>query len=494
MAITASNLVQVLPRILKATGNDLVFNGVVLDSNDTIPSDTPLAFASATEVGEYFGTSSDEYKFAGTYFGGFDNSQVKPATLYFYRLNSGATNAWVRGEALNVKTALASITQISSGSLTITINAVEKQYTGIDLSACTSYSDVATAVQTATNGDLTLEFSSQFNAFIIKGVTVGATSTLSVPTGDVATALGFNAETAVISDGQGANTMTQSMENLVDGFTNFVTFTTLTEPTDAEALELAQWASTNYNAGVLYLYVCWDTSKANYDPNNNSVISEQLQLENVGATCVCFGVTMASFIMGVTASIAWDQANSTITYAFKHLSGFGANVDKTSYANALDKHKVNYMGNFATRNDNFILSHNGSMLGEWDWIDAYINAVWLCNALQVQLMAMIETANRIPYNENGYAKIRSNCKDIINRALNNGVIDVGINISDAQKAELTTLLGGDYSDEIKNNGYYLQIVDATASIRQARKTPSINLVYTYGGSVHKLVVPATAVV
>lgn len=494
MAITASNLVQVLPRILKATGNDLVFNGVVLDSNATIPSDTPLAFSSATEVGEYFGTSSDEYKFAGTYFGGFDNSQVKPATLYFYRLNATASGAWVRGEALNVKTALASITQISSGSLTITIDAVEKQYTGIDLSACTSYSDVATAVQTATNGDLTLEFSSQFNAFIIKGVTVGATATLSVPTGDVATALGFNAETAVISDGQGANTMTQSMKNLVDGFTNFVTFTTLTEPTDAEALELAQWATTNYNAGVLYLYVCWDTSKANYDPNNTSVISEQLQLENIGATCVCFGVTMASFIMGVTASIAWDQANSTITYAFKHLSGFGANVDKTSYANALDKHKVLYMGNFATRNDNFILSYNGAMLGEWDWLDAYINAVWLCNALQVQLMAMIETANRIPYNENGYAKIRSNCKDIINRAINNGVIDLGVNISDAQKAELTTLLGGDYSDEIKNNGYYLQIVDATASIRQARNTPSINLVYTYGGSVHKLVVPATAVV
>ena len=494
MAITASNIVQVLPRILKATGNDLVFNGVVLDSNDTIPSDTPLAFSSATEVGEYFGTSSDEYKFAGTYFGGFDNSQVKPATLYFYRLNATASGAWVRGEALNVKTALASIKQISSGTLTITIDAVEKQYTGIDLSACTSYSDVASAVQTATNGDLTLEFSSQFNAFIIKGVTSGATSTLSVPTGDVATALGFNAETAVISDGQSANTMTQSMENLVNGFTNFVTFTTLVEPTDAEALELAQWATTNYTAGVLYLYVCWDTSKANFDPNNTSVISEQLQTENVGATCVCYGLTMASFVMGVTASIAWDQANSTITYAFKHLSGFGADIDKTSDANALDAHKVNYMGNFATRNDNFILSHNGAMLGEWDWIDTYINAVWLCNALQVQLMAMFETANRIPYNESGYAKIRANCKDIINRAINNGVIDLGVNISDAQKAELTTLLGADYSDEIRNNGYYLQIVDATASIRQARKTPSINLVYTYAGSVHKLVVPATAVV
>ena len=495
MAISASNLVQVLPRILKATGKDLVFNGTVLDANATIPSDTPLSFASATEVGKYFGTTSDEYKFAGTYFGGFDNSQVKPATLYFYRLNANASGAWVRGEELNVKTALASITKISDGSLTITINSVEKQYTGIDLSACGSYSDVASAVQSATKGELALEFNPQFNAFIIKGVTSGATSTLSVPTEDVARELGFNEETAVVSNGQEANTVTQSMENLTNKFTNFVTFTTLAEPTDEEALALAEWATTNYNAGILYLYVCWDSSQANLDPNNTTVIAEQLKTANVGATCVCYpSYEMASFIMGVTAPIAWDQANSTITYAFKHLSGFSANIDKTSDANALDAHNVNYMGNFATRNDNFILSYNGAMMGEWDWIDNYINAVWLCNALQVQLMAMFKTANRVPYNEVGYAKIRSNCKDIINRAITNGVIDLGVNISDAQKSELTTLLGADYSNEIKNNGYYLQIVDATASIRQARKTPSINLVYTYAGSVHKLVVPATAVV
>lgn len=495
MAITASNLVQVLPRILKATGNDLVFNGVVLDSNDTIPSDTPLAFASASEVGEYFGTSSDEYNFAGTYFGGFDNSQVKPATLYFYRLNASATGAWVRGEALNVKTALAQLKLITAGEFDVTIDGSAIALTGLDLSSVTSYSDVADVITTALNSAGTVTFSSQFNAFTVTSATTGGLSTVTVPTGNVAELMKFSTETAVISDGQNANTMTQSMENLVDGFTNFVTFTTLTEPTDAEALELAQWATTNYNAGVLYLYVCWDSDANNLDANSTTVIAEQLKVENVGATCVCYpSYTMASFIMGVTASIAWDQASSTITYAFKHLSGFGANVDRTSDANALDAHKVNYMGNFATRNDNFVLSYNGSMMGEWDWIDTYINAVWLCNALQVQLMAMFKTANRIPYNENGYAKIRSNCKDIINRALNNGVIDLGVNISDAQKAELTTLLGGDYSDEIRNNGYYLQIVDATASIRQARKTPSINLVYTYAGSVHRLVVPATAVV
>lgn len=494
MAITASNLVQVLPRILKATGQDLVFNGVVLDNNSTLKANTAVAFSSASEVGEYFGTSSNEYKFASTYFGGFDNSQVKPATLYFYRLNGEAISAWVRGEALNVKTALNAIKAISAGDLTINIDGTDRTVTGLDFSAVDSYSGVADVINTALNGGAVVSFSSQFNAFTITSATTGELSSVGVPTGSAASVLGFNTETATVSDGQDANTVTQSMENLTDKFTNFVTFTTLDEPTDEEALELAQWATTNYTAGVLYLYVCWDTSKANFDSNNTEVISEQLQAENVGATCVCFGVTMAAFVMGVTASIAWDQANSTITYAFKHLSGFGADINSTKEANALDKHKVLYMGNFATRNDNFILSYNGAMLGEWDWLDAYINAVWLCNALQVQLMAMIEAANRIPYNENGYAKIRSNCKDIIERAINNGVIDLGVNISNAQKAELTTLLGADYSDEIRNNGYFLQIVDATAVIRQARNTPSINLVYTYAGAVHKLIVPATAVV
>ena len=495
MAISASNLVQVLPRILKATGNDLVFNGVVLDANATIKADTAVAFSSASEVGEYFGTSSDEYAFASVYFGGFDNSQVKPATLYFYRLNSSAISAWVRGSAIDPKTALAQFQAVSAGSFTVTIDGTEVALTGLDLTAVTSYSDVADALTTALNGAGTVEFSSQFNAFTLTSATTGVLSSVNVPTGDVAELMMFDEETAVVSDGQDANTVTQSMENLTDTFTNFVTFTTLAEPTDAEALELAQWATTNANAGVLYFYVCWDSSKANEDGNNTTVIAEQFKEANVGACCVCYpSYKMASFIMGVTASIAWDQANSTITYAFKHLSGLGADVTSTKVANALDLHKVVYMGNFATRNDNFILSYSGAMFGEWDWIDAYINAVWLCNALQVQLMAMFESANRIPYTEAGYSKIRANCKDVIERALNNGVIDAGVNISNAQKAELTTLLGADYSQEIYTNGYYLQIVDANATIRQQRKTPSMNLVYTYGGAVHKLIVPATAVV
>ena len=64
MAISANQIVQVLPRILTGTGQDLVFNGMVLDENARIPTASPISFSSADAVGEYFGVASDEYTFA----------------------------------------------------------------------------------------------------------------------------------------------------------------------------------------------------------------------------------------------------------------------------------------------------------------------------------------------------------------------------------------------------------------------------------------------
>ena len=66
MGISANQIVQVLPRILTGTGNDLVFNGLVLDENTIIPSGKAISFSSADSVGEYFGTASDEYAMTRT--------------------------------------------------------------------------------------------------------------------------------------------------------------------------------------------------------------------------------------------------------------------------------------------------------------------------------------------------------------------------------------------------------------------------------------------
>ena len=245
----------------------------------------------------------------------------------------------------------------------------------------------------------------------------------------------------------------------------------------------------------MYLYVIWDSAKANLDANNKTVIAEKIRELNATGVCVVYPkAAIAAFVMGTAASIAWDQTNGTITFAFKAQSGLGADVTDTQDSIALLAHGVNYIGNYATRNDSFVFFYNGQMFGEWSWIDTYLNACYLCNKLQVQLMAMFTSNRRIPYTQEGYAIIRANCRDVIESAINNGVINKGVTLSNAQKSVLTSELGGDFSDEIYNNGYYLQVLDATAQARQQRVSPPCNLVYTYGGAVQKLTLPAIAVV
>ena len=498
MAISANQIVQVLPRILTGTGKDLQFNGLVLDKSNLIPVDDVLSFGESESVGDYFGTLSDEYKFAQIYFGGYTNSQIKPSILNFYRNVKEGANAFVRGVELAPVKALSELKAISSGSFNVSFDGSAVELAEVDLSSANSLSDVASIIELKLQdkvSGVSCTFSSHNNCFTVQGVSKLDSSSVADISGDIAIAMGLTDTNAVVSVGSAVKSVNDIMNSLTSKYQNFVTFTTLDEASDEDALELAKWSSAQSNAGTMYLYVCWDSDEGNLNINNTNVIAEQLKAENVGATCVVYNsYAYAAFIMGTGASINWEANQGTITWAFKSLEGLGANINDNQQSLALQHHGVNFMGNFATRNDNFVFLYNGSMLGAWSWIDTYLNACWLCNAFQVQIMAGFKAVRRAPYNEIGYALVRSWCKDVINRAVNNGVIDTGVTLSETQKSTLIQELGGDYSNDIFSNGYYLQIKDGSVNARQQRETPVCNFVYTYGGAIHKLTMPAIAVV
>lgn len=504
MAISAGQIVSVVPRILTGTGKDLVFNGLVLDKDTNLVSNSATAFQSAEDVGLFFGTASDEYAFAQVYFGGYSSSQLKPSNLYFYKFAPNGSAPFVRGVSLTPSTALTTLKTITSGTLNLSINGTEIALSAIDLSGANSLSDVANTIETAIHNasevdaitKATVAYKSQLNAFVITIGAIGVEGSISYATGTVASAMGLTEENgAVISEGTEVQSLTDALNACTAKFQNFVTFTTLWQAEEDEALELANWSSSNANAGTMYLYVCWDGAKNNLVSSYTSTIADKISANNyTGVTVVYPDYKIAAFTMGTAASINWDARNGTLTFAFKSQDGLGASIEKTADHNTLLNRGVNFIGNYATRNDNFVFFYNGQMFGSWQWIDAYLNAVWLSNTLQVQIMAGFQTVRRVPYTETGYAIIRSWCRDVINRALNNGVIDTGMSLSETQKTALTQELGGDYSAEINNNGYYLQVLDASANVRQARQSPSCNLVYTYAGSVQRLNLPAIAVV
>ena len=501
MAIPASDLVKIMPRVLAGAGQDLVFNGLFLTGSELAPVHGLLTFYSAEGVADYFGETSNEAAAAAVYFGGYNNSLTKPQSVFYYRANTEAVAAFHRG---GKAPALSVITAITAGTFEASIGTESVSLSGVDLSGAASYSAAAATLQTAiraggTGGAVTgatVTYSSVTGAFTVTAGTAADGVNLEVTGGTVAEALGFGNAGAVVSAGADAETWTKILNTVAAQSQNFATFTTVTELTSAaDALTIAGWVQTQYNNGSQFLHVLWTTDAAvTVAGDTTSPIAQVREIEPEGVAAVYGGIKYAAFIMGSAASIAWDYANSTITFAFKAQAGLGANVQDQAVAAVLKAGKINFMGNYATRNDDFVFLQTGACFGRFAWIDTYLNATWLNSALQTQIMAGFEMAPRVPYTDPGYTMIRAWVQDVADRAINNGVIDLGVNLSQTQKAELMREAGVDITTELYNSGYYLQIVDAPAATRQARESPACNFWYTYGGSVQRLNLPSTAIV
>lgn len=225
---------------------------------------------------------------------------------------------------------------------------------------------------------------------------------------------------------------------------------------------------------------------------NKETIAYALKEKNMGAVAGVYGsLEYAVFIMAIGASIDWNRNNAMVTTAFKAQSGLPANVTNASDATNLISQGMNFVGDYATRNDNFIFHYPGQMFGDYKWIDAYWGAVWMKNQIQAACMQGFGNVSRAPYNERGYTQVKAWIQDPVNKALNNGVIDAGVVLSEAQKVQINQEVGKDVAGDIEYTGYYLEVKDPGADARVNRDSPIINFYYSYGGAINKLDIPAT---
>ena len=492
MAIPASQIVKINPRVIQASGTDLVLNGLFLTTSALIPTGGVMGFSTADDVASFFGSASEEYRVASVYFAGYKNSFKKPRQVFFGSRVNAAAAAWLRG-AKYIGT-LAQLQAVTAGTLDLSINGTSIALTALDFSSATSLSGCATVLQTALAAKLpstTCSYSSQTGAFQITSPTTGEASTITyAEEGTLATLLGLTqAKGATLSQGSDALDVADNMRSIRGVTENWATFTFLYSATDDEILDLSAWASAQ---GVEYLFVCWSTDSNLKNQVDTTSIAYKLKANNAGATTLIFGdAPYAAFIMGEAASIDWDRTQGAINFAFKAQDGLVPTIDNATEATTLLGKKCNLYGTYATRNDEFVWLYDANMFGDYNFIDPFINAIWFNNALQVAIMNGLEMSPRVPYNEDGYTLIRSWCQDPINRARKNGVIDPGVTLSEAQKAELIREAGLDITSNLQTDGYYLQVADAGAQVRTTRDTPNVSLFYAYGGSINRIELAST---
>ncbi|MDE1138192.1 MAG: DUF3383 domain-containing protein [Paraburkholderia tropica] len=491
MSIPASEIASSTPSVISAGGSALDINGIILTNSSRVPIGSVPTFPSQDAVGDYFGESSLQYQLAGVYFNGFDNSNVKPGQLGFMQYAQSAVAGYLRGGSLASMT-LAQL-QALSGTLTITFAGTALTSSTINLSSATSFSNAATLIQAGfTSPPFSVTYDSVSAAFVFTSTATGATATIAYATGTLAAGLNLTLATgAVLSQGAAASAPATAMAALVKVTQNWVSYMTDFDPDNgtgnANKLLFAQWTASQNNR---YVYAAWDTDQSPTASNAATTSLGYIVKQNSlsGVVPIYEDINQAAFLMGALASIDFTEENGRITMAFKSQSGLAATVtDDTVYTNLL-ANGYNVYGAFATANDEFTFFYPGSIGGQYDWIDSFVNEVWVNNQFQLAIMTGLTNTKSAPYNTAGDTLIEAWLTDPITQFGNFGGFQKGVQLSAAQAAEVKQAAGLDISNSLFTNGNYLQVLasQATAQVRGARSSPPCTWWYMDGGSVQKL--------
>lgn len=498
MPIGASHIVGISPRVLSGGSSDLETNGMLLSKSPLISTNLiAQSFSSAEAVASTFGYESDEYLFAQQYFTGFENAQTSVKTLVIARRIDEACAAWIRSGALTLD--LAGIKAITDGAFKISVDGDEKSVTALDLSSATSLSDAAQKIATAITG-VTGAYDSNLNAFIFTSSTTGAESTIGYATApdsgtDVSAQLGLTqAAGAVLSQGAAAMTETQNLDAICAVTRNWVGFTTAWEAELEEDEAYAGWADQDED----YCYFPWENDP-NLEQQTTQASTRAAQIyENYNCVGFNYGdYKLSAFAMAVGASINWQRSQGMVTWFAKSASGLTPNVTNEQVADNLEAIRCNYYGEFATRNAQFTLYAQGMLAStHYGFIDVLYGSIWLRNKIQRSCMDGFKRTLRVPSNTRGRALMDSWIKDPINEAINVGVIDKSLELSEAQKSQILQETGDEQAaNDLFTRGYWYNITLPTPNERATtRKSAILTLYYAYAGSVHRMECEVTSVI
>jgi hypothetical protein len=379
--------------------------------------------------------------------------------------------------------------QTVSGSTVVSGTTVGPQLTGTT-GGIGTYT-VSTS-QTVTSAGLTttfppVTFDPISGAFQINSATTGPTSTIGFASGTLAAPLLLTqANAAQTSQGAASGVPSTNMNAIIGITQDWASFMTAFNPS-AVGVALAAW---NTAQGNRYAYVHWTTDAAATVVPDTTTTGAQIQTANASGTILVYETgtqgDIAAFAMGTIASLDFGATNGRATAMFRAQSGLTADVlDGTTSAN-LRANGYNFYGDWSTANDDFIFFANGTVTGPFEWIDSYVDQIWMNNQFQLALLSLLVAVKSIPYNAVGYAMIRAACLDVIIAAVNFGAIRAGVSLSQAQAAEVNFAAGIKIDDVLGTRGWYLQIIDPTAQVRAQRGTPQCSFWYMDGQSVQRI--------
>lgn len=172
------------------------------------------------------------------------------------------------------------------------------------------------------------------------------------------------------------------------------------------------------------------------------------------------------FPMMIEAATNYYALDSVQNYMFQqdNTNSLLPTVTTDALAETYDIVFVNYYGQTQSAGTQINFYQRGVMQGQnistnIGDMTAYVNEIWLKDAVSIAFMNLLLALNQIPANAQGQAQLLTVLQGVINQALANGTISVGKTLSQTQKVYIGAATGDqDAWYQVQNSGYWANIV------------------------------------
>lgn len=435
--------------------------GRFFTTNTLVPTGGIVEFASAEQVGEYFGTSSVEYARALFYFTWVSKNITKPQKIAFARWADANTAPQIFG-AKGPQT-IASWNAISSGSFTLQMGAFSTTLSSLDFSSALNLAGVAAVIQTAVRAysaggalftSATVSYDAVRSSFNLTGGATGV-ATISVTAGaggsDIAGQLGWLSPLAIFSNGAAIQTIAELLTSSTSLSNNFGSFAFVPSITNTQIVEAAEWNLARNNE---FMYSVRTTA------DNSDDIAPLL--EDIGGVTVTLAPISTEYPeqipMMILAATDYNALNSTQNYMFQ-IFGLTPSVTTDAAADVYDGLRINYYGQTQQAGQQIEFYQRGLMMGlPVDPADqnTYSNEIWLKDAAAAAIMTLLLALPKISANAKGRSQILAILQSVINQALRNGTISVGKPLTETQKLYIGEQTGNPKAwYQVQNAGYWV---------------------------------------
>ena len=448
MAISQSKYINIVSSVGGSSSvnqRDLI--GRVFTSNYLVPVNRVLEFSGGktsalSAISDYFGVTSDEYKFANKYFSFSTAANTEPQKISFARYASSSANAMLIGAVMG--NVLSLIQAITAGTLNVTVGSTLVELTGINLSSATSFADVATLLTAAFNGAVdSVTFDTVNKRFVIS-----STSALSFATGTVAEVLGLTESKGIVSEATEGATALETISASAELSNNFFSFCFLDTLVTNDIKAVAEWTD---NQNVKYMYSVGVTA------SNYSAVQEAVaDYDGVALTLDLYAEHSEFMPMSAFAAVDYKKPNAIMDVFYKQFDGVTPTVTTNSDRLVYDPLRINYYGTTQQAGQAVSFYQDGVLQGSIPSMTVYANEAWLKDSFITDILNLRMGLDSLPANNTGKSLVMSALMETINLALSNGVVLAGKELTALQKAYITTITGDeDGWMAVQNSGYRL---------------------------------------